>query len=142
MLLSVLLFHIADSWFGENSSVIGVCRQVVLEAKRTEALRARAEMIARSRSAKCYIIEQLLAGRLSFRQATIQFQEANELAGNVDPTHPTRTKSQEVGRQVLDWARNAVDSWPSDKAQRLLWDLQREYQTMFGGAKPDEVTRA
>lgn len=142
MLLSALLFHIADSWFGENAGLVGAFRQMVLETRRAESLRARAERVARSRSAKCYIIEQLLAGRLNFRQATIQFQKANELVEKADrPADLTLTNPQGVGRQVLHWVRNAVVSWPSDKAQRLLSDLEREYRTLFGGAKPVEAAR-
>jgi hypothetical protein len=146
MLLSTLMFHVADSWFGEDSNVLGACRQLVLETQRAESLRARAEMVARSRSAKRNILDQLLAGRVSFRQAVVQFQRANELVEAVDqvPTPPygTLTDPQGAGWQVLHWVRNSVASRPPGKAQRLLADFEHEYQTLVGGAKPDKAARA
>jgi hypothetical protein len=79
---------------------------------------------------------------LRLRQAIIQFQKANELVENVDlPMYRTPTGPQEVGRQVLFWVRNSVVSLPPEKAQRLLSDLECEYQTMFGGAKPEKASR-
>ena len=145
MLLSALMYHVADLWFDEKASVVEVCRQIVHEAQRAESLRARAEMVARSQSAKYDTIDQVRAGRLRLRQAIIQFQRANELVehGNLDLMRrdPKRTDPQEVGWQVLLWVRNSVAARPSDKAQRLLADLEHEYQRLFGGAKPDEAAR-
>jgi hypothetical protein len=145
MLLSALVCHVADSWFGDNSNVLGVCRQIVLEAQRAQALQVRAELVARSRSAKHDILDQLLAGRMSFRQAVVQFRRANELVGNVAlvplPMYQTPTDPQGVGRQVLIWVRGSVASWPSDKAQRLVADLEHEYQTLLGRTKPGEASR-
>jgi hypothetical protein len=142
MLLSVLLFHIADSGFRENSGLVGAIRQIVLETRRAESLRACAERIARSRSAKCYIIEQLFTGRLSFRQAAIQFQKANELVENADfPSYLTPADPHGVSRQVLFWVRNSVVSLPPEKAQRLISDFECEYRKLFGGAKPDGSSR-
>jgi hypothetical protein len=143
MLLSAVLFYAADAWLGERASVVGVGRQIVWESRRAEALQARAEMTARSFAAKRGIIDQLLAGRLRFRQAIQQFQAANELVRNIDldllPPYQTPTCPQGVARQVFMWAHNSVASWPADKAQRLLAALECEYQTMFDGSKPDEA---
>lgn len=145
MVLSALMFHVADSWFGGDSSVVEVCRQIVLEAQRAESLRARAEMVARSRSAKYDTLEQILAGRLRLRQAIIQFHRANEMVQHVNldrvPAYAKLTDPQEVGRHVLLWVRNRVVARPSDEAERLLADLEHEYQTLFGGAKPDQAAR-
>jgi hypothetical protein len=146
MVLSALMFHVADSWFGGDSSVLAVCRWFVLELQRAESLQAREEMVSRSRSAKRDVIDQLLAGRMSFRQAVVQFQKANELVGNLDlvpiPMNRTLTDLQGAGWQVLIWARNSVASWPPGKAQRLLADFEHEYQALVGGAKRDKAARA
>jgi hypothetical protein len=142
MLLSAVLYYIADVWFGENDSVIETARQMVLAARRTEALQARAKMVSQCLSAKGDIIDQLVAGRLRLRKAIAQFQEANELVENVDrdliPPYQTPTDPEGVGRHVLLWARNAVASLPPEKAQRLLSDLEREYRTLFHGANPSK----
>jgi hypothetical protein len=143
ILLSAVLFHAADAWLGEKTSIVGAGRQLVLEARRSEALHARREMIARSLEAKREIIDQLMAGRLRFRQAIEQFQKANELVKNVDPDvlapYQTPAYPQGVARQVLIWACNSILSGPSDKAQRRLTDLECEYQTLFNGSKPDDA---
>jgi hypothetical protein len=100
-------------------------------------------MIARSLEAKREIIDQLMAGRLRFRQAIEQFQKANELVKNVNPDvlapYQTPAHPQGVARQVLIWARNSVLSGPSDKAQRRLADLECEFQTLFDGSNPDDA---
>jgi hypothetical protein len=141
MLLSALMFYVADSWFGGKSSVAEVYRQFVRETMRAESLKARDEMVARCRSAKYDTIDQILSGRLRLHQAIIQFQRANELVENVNleliPSYRTLTSPEGVGRQVLVWTRNAVQSWPTEKAQRLLSELECQYRTLFHGAKPD-----
>jgi hypothetical protein len=141
VLLSAGVFHVVHSWFGDNSSVVGAFRLLVHETRRTESLRARREIVTRSLEIKRDITAQLISGRLSYREAIIQFQRANELVVNDDldliAAYRTPTEPQGVGRQVFLWARNMVALQPSDKAKRLLSDFESEYQKMFGGAKPD-----
>jgi hypothetical protein len=140
MLLSAILFYIADSWFGESASAVAVGRQLLFEMRRAEALDARGEMVARSVSVKRDVIDQLLAGRLNLRQAIAQFRIANELVENADrgliPTYWIPTDPEGVGRQVFFWLRNAVTSLPREKAQRRIAELEREYRTVFHGANP------
>src|SRR5579885_2001919 len=105
VLLSAVLYYIADLWFGENESVLEAGRQIVHEARRKEALLARKDMISRCLSAKRDIIDQLIAGHLHLHQAITQFQQANELVENDDlafvPAYQTPTDPEGVGRQVL-----------------------------------------
>lgn len=140
IVLSAILFYIADSWFGEGESVIRTAHQLLFEARRAEVLRVRAQMMARSVSAKNDVIDQLLAGHLNLRQAIIQFRNANELVENVDleilPAYQPPTDPEGVGRQVVVWTRNAVRYLPREKAQRRLAELEREYRTLFHGANP------
>lgn len=146
LLLFAVLSHVADSWFGENTSVVGAGRQLMLEARRTEALQTREEMVVRSLSAKREIINQLLAGRLHLHQAILQFQRANELVENIDmdliAAYRTPSDPPGLGGQVLVWARNSIASPPSDKIERRLADLECEYQTLFDGAKSEEEADA
>lgn len=139
ILLSTVLSYIADTWFGDNESVAGVGHQIVHEACRSQALRERSEMVARSMSAKCDIIDRLLAGRMRLQEAIVQFHEANQLIPNVDrdliPPYRRPGDPEGVARQVLRWARNGVAAWPSDKAHRLLVALDSDYQTLFGSRR-------
>jgi hypothetical protein len=142
MLLSAVLFHFADAWFGQDTSVLGASRQIVYEVRRSQALRARAEMVSRSLDIKRDIIARLLDGRLSFRQAIVQFQKANELVEKVDldliAVYRSPTNSEGVARQVFLWARNAVSAWPADKSQRLLAGFESEFRALFSGSKLGE----
>jgi hypothetical protein len=99
-------------------------------------------MVARSLAAKHDILDQLISGRLRFRQAIERFHKANQLVPNIDlnliPAYQTPAYPEGVARQVLIWVSNSVVTWPPDKAQRLLSDLECEYQKLFNGAKPDE----
>ncbi|HEY7331180.1 MAG TPA: hypothetical protein VH592_26325 [Gemmataceae bacterium] len=144
MLLSAAVFHVVDSWFGDNASVVGAFREIVHQAQRAESLRARSEIIRRRQEIKRDITAQLVSGRLSFRQAIAQFQRANELGENRDqaliPAYRLPTDPEGVGRQVFTWARKEVATWPSCKTKRLLSDLECEYETMFRGAKLDGAT--
>ncbi len=143
MLLSVILFWIADSWSGESASVIAVGRHLLFEMRRAEELDVRGAMIARSVSVKRDVIDQLLAGRMDLRQAIAQFHMANELVENADrgliPTHWIPTDPEGVGRQVFFWVRNAAASLPREKARRRLAELEREYRTVFHGANPPKA---
>jgi hypothetical protein len=142
ILFSTAVFHGVAWWFGEDSSLVGASRKLVLESKRAESLRERLEMtrswqmMTRSKGIMRDTIAHLISGRCSFRHAIIQFQKADELLENFDldliPADHRPTDPRQAGRQVLFHARNAVAAWPSDKAQRLLSEFESEYQTMFG----------
>jgi hypothetical protein len=143
MLLASGVLHVVDSWFGDKGSVVGAFRQIVHEARRKESLRSYGEIITRSREMKRDITAQLIAGRLSFRQAIAEFQRAIELVENVEldkiAARRSPTDPQRAGRQVFLWARAMVATLPSEKAKRLLSDFESEYKTLFGGVKPDEA---
>jgi hypothetical protein len=140
MVLSSAVFHVVDSWFGDNASVVGAFRQIVLEARREESLRERFEIFTRAREIKRDTTAQLISGGLSFRQAIIQFQRANELIENraldLNPAYRRPTDPEGAGRQVFNWARTMVSTLPSEKAQHLLAGFECEYQKMFGAEKP------
>jgi hypothetical protein len=139
LLLSAVLFHLTDAWFGENTSVLWAGRQLVWETRRSQALQARADMIARSLNLKQNIIAQLVSGQMRLRQAIVRFQRANEMIESHDldliPVYRTPTDAEGVARQVFIWACNAVSSWPPEKSQCLLASLENEFHTLFGGAK-------
>jgi hypothetical protein len=139
MVLSAVFFHLADAWFGENTSILKAGRQIVLEARRSQALRARTEMVTRCLDIKREIITELIAGRLSFRQAIVQFQKANELVENFDldliPAYRSPTSPEDVARQVYLWARNSVSTWPPEKSQHLLAGFESDFHRLFGRSR-------
>lgn len=135
LLLSALLIHSAVSWSGDRTGVLRLGRLLVFETRRSQALDERAEMVTRSMDVKRGIIDQLLAGRLPLREAIDQFGKANEMIENdtrLVATYQLPADREGVGRQVLAWACHTIDSWPYDKAQRRLAELESEYQKLFG----------
>jgi hypothetical protein len=144
MSLSAVLCYVADRWFGDSTGVVGTARWLVRETRRSQALQTRVEMVSRSTSVKRDAIAQVIAGRLRLRQAIIHFRDANELVQNNDPDLVPRfwgsTDPEELGRQVLSWTRNTVVCSLPENRQHLLSDLEREYMTLFPGAKlPQEA---
>jgi hypothetical protein len=142
MVLSSTVFHVVGSWFGDNASVVGAFRQLVLEARRNESLLARFRVVTRSTEIKQDTTAQLISGGLSFRQAIVQFQRANELIENRDldlvPAYRPPTDPEGAARQVFIWARVTIGIRPSDKAKHMLARFESDYQKMFGGAKPGQ----
>jgi hypothetical protein len=136
MVMSAVLFYFADAWLGEETTVVEVGRKLVFEASRNQALRARAEMVTHSLAIKRDIIAQVMAGRLHLREAIDLFHKANDMIENVHlelvPVYRLPTDSEGVGLQVLAWVRNEVASWPPEKAQPLLANLETEFRTLFG----------
>src|SRR5579875_1586091 len=83
LLLAAPLGYFANAWLDGESSVLQAGCKLVLELQRTQALHRRMEMIARSQAAKKDIVAQLVAGRLSLREAISQFHAANAM---IEPT--------------------------------------------------------
>jgi hypothetical protein len=138
MALCAILFSFARMWFGEEGSALRLAGWLAFETRRHEILRYRTEVSNHSWEAKARIIRALLNGRLRLREAIEQFQRLNrelnqELASaDVDPGMipawvPLPTDPESVGQQIFMWVRQEVAAWPSDKAKRLLADLESEF---------------
>jgi hypothetical protein len=136
IVLLVGLSSLAGSWLGNGSNGIQLGRWIVFESRRSEALQHRSEAVARGAEVKKAIIADLLAGRLTLREAAAQFDEANQLVenepGSMVASYRTPTSEEGLCRQVLAWVRNEVANLPPEKAERFLSPLEKEFKALFG----------
>lgn len=143
LMLCVILLNCAASWFDADASVLRLGRLLVFEARRAQALTARTEIVGRSMAIKRGIVAQLIAGRVNLREAIDQFANANDMIENGDreliAKYQLPTDLDGVTRQLLSWTYNEIESLPPYKAQRRLAEIEREYQTIFGGPKLEPV---
>ena len=110
--------------------------QLLFEFRRSEALRHRAELVALNIETKQAIVDEIVAGRLTLREAAVRFQDANQQVENNDPDllsdYQMPTTEEGVYQQVLAWMRAAVSSLPTERAKRILTPLEKEYELRFG----------
>ncbi len=136
LVLSTVLLSFASSWFGDKGSALRLCRSLLFETRRSQALSEQAEIVSDSMHIKRTIILQLLAGRMDLREAIARFQEANERIGNENlhlvAEYRKPTDLEGTGRQVLAWAEIEVASWPAEKDKRILQTVEKDFQKMFG----------
>jgi hypothetical protein len=96
-------------------------------------------MVNRNIEVKRTIVAEIVAGRLSPREAAVRFQEANCLVENNDadlvPDYQKPPTEHGVYQQVLAWMRTEVSSLPAEQAQRILAPLEKEYESRFGRLK-------
>lgn len=128
---------IAASADGEGPNV---ARWFLWEFRRSEALQLRAKEVNQSMEIKADIINELLAGRLTLREAASQFHAANALVeadhdGLVADYRLPQTEEEEC-RQVLAWTQSLViDQYSSEEAKQILDRLERELDVQFPSAK-------
>jgi len=132
VVLSAGLLSLLGLRFGKESDL----SQLLFESRRSEALRYRSEMVIRNIEVKHAIIDEIVAGRLTLREAAARFQEANQLVENNNsdlwPDFPKPATEQGVYLQVLAWMRSEVPSLPAEQAKRILDPLEKEYESKFG----------
>ncbi|HEY7425020.1 MAG TPA: hypothetical protein VH682_12385 [Gemmataceae bacterium] len=132
VVLFVGLFNLIGLRLGNLSGL----SQLLLESRRSEALRLRDEMITHNIEVKEAIVAEIVAGRLSLHEAAVRFQEANHLVENTDADllsdYRIPTTEEGVYQQVLGWVRAAVSSLPAEQAKRILTPLKKEYEARFG----------
>src|SRR5262245_49235648 len=80
VLLFVGLFSLLALRFGKQSDL----SQLLFESRRGEALRVRSDMVTHNIAVKRAIVAEIVAGRLTLREAAVHFQEANYLVENND----------------------------------------------------------
>ena len=136
VVLFVGLFSHLGLRFGKQSDL----SQLLLESRRSEAWRYRAKMVTRNIEVKHAVVHEIIAGRLTLREAVARFQEANQLVENNDrdllPDYQIPATEEGVYRQVLAWVRAEVSSLPAEQAQRILTSLEKEYESKFGSWNP------
>jgi hypothetical protein len=142
--LSVGLIQALGWWFGQESSMLRLVRSLVFEAHRSEALLQRKDVIEESLSLKRAIVDEILAGRLTLREAALRFAEANEMIDNNDDPgfvaeYRLPTTQEGVCIQVLGWVRNGVCHMPPREAERILTPLENEFREIFGKAVAEIV---
>ena len=134
--LAVTLCNLADSWLDDQEGVFQLGHMVVFEARRTEALQYRMEMVAQSDEIKRAIIVELLAGRLTLREAAAQFREANQMVENIDrelvANYLAPTTEEGLCRQVIAWVEGETAILSPGQVKRLLAPLVEEYESRFG----------
>jgi hypothetical protein len=135
VVLSAGLLSLIGLRFGKQSDL----SQLLFEWRRSEALRYRSEMVFHNIGVKDPIVADLVAGRLTLREAAVRFQEANHLVENNDPDllpdFQIPATEQGVYRQVLGWVQTEVSSLPAEQAKRILTPLEKEYESKFGPLK-------
>jgi hypothetical protein len=106
-----------------------LARRFLLEMRRAEALEYRANEMSQSLEVKKAVIEDLVAERLTLREAAEQFRRAdqpieNDPAGLVAPYHAPET---EQGRyqQVITWAKVELSDDP-EQAEQVIPRLEQE----------------
>ena len=134
VLVGLSLF--SGRWLGDGANGFQVGRWIVFESRRSDALRHRSEAAAQGGEIKRAIVADLRAGRLTLREASAQFREANQMVdkGVPDMVADYRTPTSEEGlcRQVLAWVWSEVADLPAEKQESILAPLRQEYQSMFG----------
>jgi hypothetical protein len=130
--VSISLLSLLSSQFGGQTDV----SKLILESRRSEALRYRTEMVAHNIAIKRAVVAEIVAGSLTLHEAAARFDEANQLVENNDsdllPDYQRPTTEKGVYQQVLAWMRAEAASLPREKAERILAPLDKEYEAMFG----------
>jgi len=132
VVLFVGLFSLIGLRFGKQSDL----SWLLLELRRSEAMRIRNEMVTHHFEVKRTIVADIVAGRLTLHEAAVRFQEANHLVENNDrdllPDFQIPDTEQGVYQQVLAWVQTEVSSLPEEQAKRILAPLVKEYESRFG----------
>jgi hypothetical protein len=109
---------------------------LMLESRRSQALRYRMEMVAHSIAVKRAIVAEIVAGRMTLHEAVARFEEANQTIENNDsdllPDYHRPTTEKGVYQQVLSWMQFEVAHLPAERAERILTPLEKEYESLFG----------
>ena len=136
VVVSAGLLSLLGLRFGKQSDL----SQLLFESRRSEALGYRSRMVVHAVEVKEATVAEIVAGRLTLREAVARFQEVNELVENNDPDlvgyyqqKPTTEKG--VYQQVLLWTRTGVSSLPAEQAKRILTPLEKEHESRFGSLK-------
>jgi hypothetical protein len=119
----------AASGMENVKGLLGVMREIDAEQKRGKLLdEIDAEVMSRLR-AKAVVIEDLLKGRRTLRQAAIEFRRL--LRGSprqlemIDSQYPGRTLDERICRNVIDFARGYAHVYETSDAT-IAGNLERE----------------
>jgi hypothetical protein len=127
---SQLVFSSVD---GEGGSL---ARSLLIEARRSEALRLRKVEIHESMSVKRAITEELIAGRLTLREAEERFRDADTIVESdregLLPHYRSASSDRELCRQVIAWTENMLSEKLNPReARRVERKLKRQVKEQF-----------
>jgi len=129
-------FSLLGLRFGNQSDL----SLLLFASRHSEALRLRSKMVTHNIEIKQTIVADIIACRLSLREAAVRFQEANSLVENNDPDlvadYQLPATEEGVYQQVLSWIQAELLSLPPEQAERILAPLENEYESKFGSWNP------
>jgi hypothetical protein len=124
---------------GEQSEGRSLARWVLFEMRRTEALQERATMVSTSMEAKKAIIADLVAERLTLREAAKQFRAANDIVendgGDLLATYRLPQTDEELCQQVIVWVKAELAAHPRQTA-RAVHRLEKELTLLPSSPDP------
>jgi hypothetical protein len=123
----------ASSMDGEGMSL---ARSLLFETRRSEALRLRASEVAQSMETKRAITDDLIAARMTLREAEEKFRAASAMvektSGGFLPSYRSPESDRGVGQQVLAWVNSTLqDKYTPRQAKQVRRRLRREYKEQF-----------
>lgn len=115
---------------------INLARGFLLEIRRSEALDLRANEIAQSMEVKTQIIDDLIAARLTLREAGEKFHDAATIVEpnreGLVPSYRIPDTQQERCRQVLSWTKSRLREKNTRKeAHRVQRRLRRQLKELL-----------
>jgi hypothetical protein len=127
--LVLILGVFAPWWMGSDRSLPSAVGLVYHELQRGEALSSRDEAVRRSREAKDRITAELLAGRMTLREAAQAFQEWNETLKDGNDSwagvYLVPGDEEAACRNVIVWAAKATDRDP-ERRDAVVRRLEEE----------------
>lgn len=108
----------------------GVENEIEEANRRRAALDAQDQAVLERIAARYRIVDALLEGRLTLRQAAARFRQLNPSSAEapwLPVTYPARSEEERCCRQVMVYARHVLRNRP-EEAQRILPRLEAELQ--------------
>lgn len=123
--------------FGAADDNYNLARWLLREARRSEALWRRKREMAEAMAVKKAIAQELVAGRLTLREAAEQFREADAMVEN-DPeglVAPYLVPETKLGlyQQVRTWTETVLtENYTPQKAEQVRHRLEQEEKEQLG----------
>jgi hypothetical protein len=125
--------HILAS--GTRADGRNLAHWLLFEIRRSEALEQRAVEISRALGIKKRIIGDLIAKRLTLREAAVEFRQADELiendSGGLVAAYRMAKTEEELYRQVIAWARTELSNHPQ-QSEEVMQRLEKERRNVVG----------
>jgi hypothetical protein len=130
------------SAFGRNTEGRSLTQWYLFEMRRREALEQRSMAVAQSLEVKRAAVGDLLANRLTLREAAEQFAEADELIEDDEDVlvahYRISQTEQQRYRQVIAWARNRLNDRP-EQARKIARRLEKELARLSSSVSKRET---